>query len=76
MHELLMAYVPLLAFGLIPVWIPLIAYVTGSVLDRLRGAEVTPAERAVSEAKQRSASLRTEAPVAVRTSTIASPRAA
>jgi len=59
MHEVLINMGPLLAFGLIPVWIPLIATVVGAAFDRFRPREVTPAERAVQEAKRRWATLRT-----------------
>jgi len=42
MSDLLTAIVPLLAFMLIPLWIPLIASVTGAVLGRLRPRQAHP----------------------------------
>ena len=60
MHEVLMTMGPLLAFGLIPVWIPIIGTTVGAAFDRLRPQETTPAERAVQEAKRRSETLRAQ----------------
>jgi hypothetical protein len=56
--QVLTYYVPLYAFMLIPVWIPLAAIVIGNVIDRLRPTEVSPATEAVSAAKRRAASGR------------------
>lgn len=55
MQELLTDYVPLLVFGLVPVWIPIIGVTAGAIVDRLRPRAVTPAELAVRNAKHRSA---------------------
>lgn len=51
-------FVPLYAFMLVPVWIPLIAIAIGTVTDRLSPAEVTPAEAVVRDAKSRSLAVR------------------
>jgi hypothetical protein len=51
-------YVPLFAFMLIPVWIPIIAIVVGNVIDRVRPPEVSRAEVVVSSAKQRAVAVR------------------
>jgi hypothetical protein len=72
MHEVLLNMGPLLAFGLTPVWIPIIGTAVGAAFDRLRPQDVTPAERAVQEAKRRSEALRTP----VRTTHTAQPLAA
>lgn len=58
MDQVLTYYVPLYAFMLIPVWIPLAAIVIGNVIDRLRPTEVSPATEAVTAAKHRAASGR------------------
>lgn len=59
MSELLTAFVPLFAFMLIPVWIPLVAHSVGAVADRVVAPRVSPALRAVDTAKLRSAERRT-----------------
>jgi hypothetical protein len=59
-QELITDYVPLLVFGLVPVWIPIIGVTAGAVVDRLRPRAVTPAELAVRNAKHRSARLHAE----------------
>lgn len=69
MQELITDYVPLLVFGLVPVWIPIIGVTAGAIVDRLRPRAVTPAELAVRNAKHRSATQRTE----IRTTAIARP---
>jgi hypothetical protein len=61
-HDVLMNMGPLLAFGLVPVWIPLVGTLVGAAFDSLRPRETTPAERAVQEAKRRSEALRTVQP--------------
>ena len=48
----------LLAFMLIPVWIPIVSIALGAVADRLAPHAASPAEAAVSAAKERSASTR------------------
>jgi len=50
--------VPLLAFMLIPVWIPVIATIAGAGYDRIRPKSVTPARAAVEAAKDRSLAIR------------------
>lgn len=58
MGPALTVYVPLFAFMLIPVWIPLIAVSLGAVADRIRPTRPGHALSAVREAKARTAALR------------------
>ena len=62
MDQAMTYFVPLFAFMLIPVWIPMIAIVVGNVIDRVRPVEHTAAESAVMEARQRAAATRGQAP--------------
>lgn len=59
MRDLMTTFVPLLAFMLIPVWIPVMAHSVGAVADRVVRPRVSPASRAVQTAKTRSAESRT-----------------
>jgi len=56
--QVLSYFVPLYAFMMIPVWIPLIAIAVGNVVDRLRPSEVSHATEAVTAAKRRAAAVR------------------
>lgn len=58
MADLLTAFVPLFAFMLIPVWIPIVAHVGGAIVDRLARPDMSATARAVEAAKTRSADLR------------------
>ncbi|MGO4258210.1 hypothetical protein [Marmoricola sp. RAF53] len=59
--ELLDVGLPLLAFMLIPVWIPLIAIAVGAIGDRISPPRSSPAQVAVRDAKAQSLALRTRA---------------
>ena len=65
MAQLLTTIVPLLAFMLTPVWIPILAVAAGALVDRVRTPRPSPAAAAVERAKQRSAANRGAAPTAV-----------
>ena len=54
MSQFLSTIVPMFAFMLIPVWIPVIAVVVGSVVDVIRPKRVSAGEIAVEAAKERS----------------------
>ena len=58
MREFLNVIVPLFALMLMPVWVPIIAATAGAVLDRCRPRSASPAQRAIEEAKVRSAAFR------------------
>ena len=53
MGSALTTYVPLFAFMLIPLWIPIIAVVVGALLDRVGGTRPSATVRAVRDAKLR-----------------------
>ena len=60
MGSALATYVPLFAFMLIPLWIPIIAVVVGAVLDRATGAGQSATVKAVQDAKLRTLRPATE----------------
>lgn len=55
MSQVLTTFVPIFAFMLIPVWIPLVTAFVGAVADRFVSVKSSPAEAAVAAAKARSA---------------------
>jgi len=58
MGDALATCLPIFAFMLIPVWIPIICTLLGALGDRLRPPTPSPAERAVEAAKKRSVEAR------------------
>lgn len=59
MGQALAVYVPLFAFMLLPVWIPIIAVLCGMVSDAVRPREPSGARAAVEAAKRHSLERRT-----------------
>lgn len=65
MGDALATCLPIFAFMLVPVWIPIIGTLLGALGDQLRPPTPSAAERAVEEAKKRSTDARgSAAPVA------------
>lgn len=58
MSDALTTCLPIFAFMLIPVWLPIIGTLLGSLCDRVRPQTHSPAEQAVAAAKARSAYAR------------------
>lgn len=58
MGDALTTCLPIFAFMLIPVWIPIICTLVGALGDLLRPRTPSPVESAIAEAKRRSAEAR------------------